>query len=66
MEALHEVNWLLIGATDDYADLNAAIAHVCQDVTRAACIDEICIHDIVETFRQHGFHVVPAGDNDSP
>lgn len=56
---LWKVNWLHLGTTDHYAGLKKDIAHVCRDVTHAACIDEICINDIVQTFRNHGFVVVP-------
>lgn len=57
MECLHEVNWLHLGVTDEYANIKKAIAHVCRDVTGAACIDEICINDIVQTFHKHGYKV---------
>lgn len=56
---LAEVRWLLIGSTAEYADLKRDLAHVCRDVTRAACIDEICIHDILATLDRHGYKVVP-------
>lgn len=54
--ALADVDWLLIGSTDEYAELKRDIAIVCRDVV--GFIDEICIHDIVATFRKHGFEVV--------
>lgn len=52
---LHEVSWSLIGSTNEFKDLKRDIGHVCQDVTNAACIDEICIMDIVNTFKKHGY-----------
>jgi len=57
-EPLDQVNWLHLGRTEEYSALKEAIAHVCRDVTHGGCIDEICIHDIVATFKQHGFIVV--------
>ena len=55
---LADINWLHLGKTNEYATLKKDIANVCRDVTRAGCIDEICINDILETFRQHGYVVV--------
>lgn len=55
---LADVNWLHMGTTDDYSALKKRIAHICHDVTKACCIDEICINDIVVTFRQFGYEVV--------
>lgn len=60
MKPLHEETWLLLGSTKEHFDLTKRIAHICRDVTKGACIDEICIHDIVATFAQFGFHVVRA------
>lgn len=51
-------SWLHIGSLKKYGKLKSAIAHVCRDVTNAGCIDEICINDILLTFRKHGFEVV--------
>jgi hypothetical protein len=53
--ALHEVSWSLIGSTEEYRDLKKDIAYVCHDVIDAACIPEICIMDIVNTFKKHGY-----------
>ena len=55
---LADVNWLYLGTTDEYSELKKRIAHICHDVTEACCIDEICINDIVVTFRQFGYEVV--------
>lgn len=56
-KALHEVEWMQLGSTDKFAALKKDIAHVCRDVTNAACIDEICVSDIVATFLKHGYVV---------
>lgn len=55
---LHKIRWSLIGSTDKYTDLKNDIQHVCQDVTNAACIPEICIMDIVNTFKKHGYIII--------
>lgn len=55
---LGDVPWLVIGSTNEYAELKRDIAHTCRDVTRGCCIDEICIHDIVKTFERFGYSVV--------
>lgn len=55
---LADVNWLHLGTTDEYSELKKRIAHICHDVAEACCIDEICINDIVVTFRQFGYEVV--------
>lgn len=53
------INWLHLGTTENYAELKKDIANVCRDVTEAGCIDEICINDIVESFKLLGYEVVP-------
>ena len=58
LKPLADVNWLLIGSTNEYADLKKWIAHICRDVTHAACIDELCINDICVGFRQKGYEIV--------
>lgn len=62
MKTLNEINWLHLGHTEDYSSLKKDIAHVCRDVTRAGCIDEICINDIIATFKKHGYDVVKEED----
>jgi hypothetical protein len=57
-QPLADINWLWLGHTDEYSELKKRIAHICRDVTNAGCIDEICINDIVVTFRQFGYEVV--------
>lgn len=58
MDNLLDVNWLHIGASDQYAELKKDIGEACRDVTNGGCIDEICIYDILKTFERHGFAVV--------
>lgn len=58
LKGLADINWLWLGRTDQYDALKKRIAHICRDVTKAACIDEICINDIVVTFRQFGYEVI--------
>lgn len=55
---LLDIEWMRIGKTNRYSSLKKDIAHVCRDVTQAACIDEICIHDIVKTFHNHGYSII--------
>lgn len=55
---LADVKWLVLGSTDEYDRLKERVAHVCRDVTRASCIDELCINDILYTFRQFGYEVI--------
>ena len=66
MKLLADVNWLLIGSTDEYAELKKWIAHICRDVTNAACIDEICIYDICVGLRQKGYEVIAKTELDRP
>jgi hypothetical protein len=54
---LGDVKWLVIGSTKEFTALKEDIANVCRDVTKAGCIDEICIHDIIKTFENHGYTV---------
>lgn len=58
---LHEVNWLHLGTTNQYGALKKRLQRVVHDVVAAGCIDELVINDIVRTFQQHGFIVVPKG-----
>lgn len=58
MKNLLDINWLHLGQTDEHGELKAFVAHVCRDVTKAACIDEICINDVLQAFKQHGYVVV--------
>lgn len=60
IKALHEVNWLHLGRTNDYQELKADIAHVCKDVQ--GFIEEIAVNDIVQTFLKHGYVVVKKKD----
>ena len=46
LKFLRDASWFLIGSTNEYAELKKWIAHICRDVTKAGCIDEICISDI--------------------
>jgi len=62
---LADVRWTLIGATDEYAELKRRIAQICQDVTEACVIDELCIHDIVQGFREFGYEVIKQDGNGS-
>lgn len=55
---LADEDWFWIGHTDEYNDLKHQLANVCRDVTEAGCIDEICINDILQTFRNFGYEVV--------
>lgn len=68
MKNLLDINWLHMGRTDEYSELKTFVAHVCRDVTKAAQIDEICINDILQAFKQHGYIVVedPAGREPLP
>lgn len=58
--SLHDVAWTHLGSTNQFDDLKKAVAHVCRDVTKAACIDELCINDILQTFQKHGYEVKKA------
>jgi hypothetical protein len=60
--SLVDINWLHIGMTNEYATLKKDISHVCRDVTKASCIDEICLNDILVTFKNHGYIVVREDD----
>lgn len=69
-ENLSDINFLHLGTTGVYAGLKKDIAHVCADVTRGRCIDEVCVADVIATFRLHGFDIVrregDATDNTQP
>lgn len=58
-KALHKIPWTIIGATDGFAALKMDIALTCEDLINAACIDELCINDIVTVFYKHGYVIVP-------
>jgi len=62
VKKLADINWLLIGSTNEYADLKSWIARICYDVAGAGCIDEICINDICDGLRMKGYEVVPADE----
>ena len=65
MKLLADVNWLHLGTTNEYKSLKKFIADICNDVTKAACIDEICINDICVGFRQRGYEVVEKTELDA-
>lgn len=55
---LSKVSWLKLGSTEEHSELKKDIANVCRDVTEACQINEICINDIVVTFKQHGYTII--------
>ena len=57
IRSLADESWFVIGSTDQFSDLKKDIAHVCHDVTNGCCINEICISDILQTFRKHGYEI---------
>jgi hypothetical protein len=59
---LADEDWLWIGHTEEHYHLKCDIADVCRDVTEAGCIDEICINDILQTFRKFGYEVIKKDD----
>ena len=56
---LNQLTWSVIGSTQEYHNLKEDISLVCRDVTEAACIREICLMDILHTFKIHGYVVMP-------
>lgn len=57
---LGDINWFLIGSTNEHAALKKDMSDVVSDLHNAGCIPEIRMADIVATFRKHGFEVVKA------
>jgi len=62
---LADVEWLWLGNTKDYKEVKDFVALVCRDVTNASCINEICINDVLQALRQHGYEVVALCDHDN-
>lgn len=57
-DSLGEVPWLWQGHTEEYTDLKKQIAHICRDVTKAGCIDEVCINDVILGFKEFGYKII--------
>lgn len=55
---LADVDWLWLGKTKQFDGVKDWVAHVCRDVTQASCINEICINDVCQALRKHGFEVI--------
>ena len=59
---LADIEWGWLGHTKEYKGLKSDISDVCYDVADACLIPEICICDIVDTFRLHGYEIIKVDD----